>query len=236
MGGADNRAFLFDIFGTVVDWRSGVAAFAAPFLEERGIALDPFEFADLWRAEYQPAMQRIRSGGRPYVALDTLHLENLDRVLEKTGLNVAFDNKARQALNQAWEHLPPWPDSVQGIARLRDRFIVAPCSNGSIALMTRLARHAGLTWDCILGADIARDYKPRLEVYQACCQALQLPPENVVMVAAHNDDLVAARKAGLATAFIPRPREHGDSQKTDLEPVDSWDMVANSLTELAEIA
>ncbi|MEL7299456.1 MAG: haloacid dehalogenase type II [Pseudomonadota bacterium] len=216
-------ALIFDVFGTCVDWRSAVAREVAAVLDVDGAA-----FADAWRGEYQPAMEQIRSGARGYVRLDTLHAENLARVAARFGVSAPPD------LTSAWEKLDPWPDVIPGLERIRARRIIAPCSNGSIALMTRLARYAGLPWDCILGAEIARAYKPARLVYQAACEALHLPPARVMMVAAHNDDLAAARAAGLATAFVPRPREHGPDQTTDLEPSAEWDICAADFEALAE--
>ena len=230
---ADVEALIFDVFGTVVDWRRGVVAAVAPGLVQRGIAIDPLEFADQWRAEYQPAMQRIRSGNRGYVPLDILHRENLERVLEANGIADAFSDAEKGELNRAWEKLPPWEDVPLGLAALKTRYIIAPCSNGSIALMTRLARFGGLPWDAILGAEIARDYKPQPAVYEASCRALGLEPGRVMMVAAHNDDLHAARACGLATAFITRPHEHGPGQTSDLASDSDWDHCAGSFTELA---
>ncbi|MEO1775931.1 MAG: haloacid dehalogenase type II [Pseudomonadota bacterium] len=227
------QAALFDVFGTVVDWRSGVAAAAQPILEAAGIAEDPTGFADAWRAEYQPAMARVRDGARGYVPLDTLHRENLERVLAARGHAGRLDETALAALNHAWEQLPPWPDSGRGLAAIRARMLIAPCSNGSIALMVRLARYAGLPWDAILGADVARAYKPQPAAYLRSAAALGLPPEAVVMVAAHNDDLEAAAALGFATAFVPRPQEHGPAQTTDLRPTGPWSFVATDLEDLA---
>ncbi|MEL7347666.1 MAG: haloacid dehalogenase type II [Pseudomonadota bacterium] len=227
------QAALFDVFGTVVDWRSGVAQAAAPILEAAGIAEDPTGFADAWRAEYQPAMARVRDGARGYVPLDTLHRENLERVLAARGHAGRLDETALAALNHAWEQLPPWPDSGPGLAAIRARMLIAPCSNGSIALMVRLARYAGLPWDAILGADVARAYKPQPAAYLRSAAALGLPPEAVVMVAAHNDDLEAAAALGFATAFVPRPQEHGPAQTTDLRPTGPWSFVATDLEDLA---
>ena len=229
------EALIFDVFGTVVDWRGGVAAACAPIFAQKAIAFDPHEFADLWRTEYQPAMERIRTGGRGYVALDTLHRENLDRVLEKTGLADRFDAAERDSLNHAWERLPPWPDSVAALTALRQRYIIAPCSNGSIALMARLARFGGLPWDAIVGAEIARDYKPRAAVYLASCAALGLEPARVMMVAAHNDDLKAASAAGLKTGFFPRALEYGPGRQSDLKASGPWDVVARDMAEFAEM-
>ena len=228
------EAYVFDVFGTVVDWRAGVARAAGRAFAARGVDADAPAFADAWRGLYQPAMERVRSGGRGYVDLDVLHRENLDLALDRAGIAAAFDAPARDALNRAWERLPPWPDAVPGLTLLRRRAIVAPCSNGSIAMMTRLARWAGLPWDCVLGAGVARDYKPKAEVYLACCAALRLAPHRVMMVAAHEGDLAAARAAGLATAFFPRPLEHGPGQTSDLAPSEDWDAVAEDLVDLAE--
>ncbi|MEL6793480.1 MAG: haloacid dehalogenase type II [Pseudomonadota bacterium] len=226
------KAAIFDVFGTVVDWRTGVAAVMADAFFKKGIEHDASAFADAWRAEYDPAMARIREGGRGYVPLDDLHLENLARVLDARHLDGAFDAMERAALNKAWEMLPPWPDSVAGLAAIKAAMPIAPCSNGSIALMTSLARHGGLPWDCILGAEIARDYKPKAEVYLAACAALRLPPEDVVMVAAHNNDLVAARAAGLKTAFIPRPDEKGP-RLGETRAEEDWDWIADDILALA---
>lgn len=219
------QALILDVFGTCVDWRSSVARAVAAALPH----VDAAGFADAWRAEYDPAMARIRDGGRGYVPLDDLHLENLAIVARRFGVTVPDP----QALNAAWERLDPWPDVVPGLRAMRAERIIAPCSNGSIALMTRLARFGGLPWDCILGADIARDYKPKAEVYRAACVALRLPPAQVMMVAAHNSDLHAARACGLKTAFVPRPVEHGPGQSTDLEPGSDWDVVAADFVDLS---
>ncbi|MEO0484447.1 MAG: haloacid dehalogenase type II [Pseudomonadota bacterium] len=218
------QALLFDVFGTCVDWRTSVAREVAKMLPD----VDATAFAMAWRAEYQPAMERIRSGARGYVALDTLHRENMHRVAARFGVS------APDALSHAWERLDPWDDVRPGLALIRKHVVIAPCSNGSIALMTRLARYAALPWDCILGAEIAQDYKPQTTVYLASCAALALPPRAVMMVAAHNGDLAAAAHAGLQTAFVPRPREYGPNQTTDLEPTGDWTITAESFTHLAE--
>ncbi len=219
------RALIFDVFGTCVDWRASVAREVAEVLPN----IDAFAFADAWRGEYQPAMERIRAGNRDYVALDDLHLENLLCVLEM--FNAACPDP--DALNRAWEKLDPWPDVCGGLKQLKNHAIIAPCSNGSIAMMASLAKFGGLPWDCILGADIARDYKPKAEVYLASANALRLAPIDVMMVAAHNDDLEAAKDAGLQTAFVPRPMEHGDGQTTDLQPTGNWTITAQDFHDLA---
>ena len=230
------QAFIFDVFGTLVDWRSSIARQAAERFDRLGIAgVDPDAFADHWRGRYQPAMARVRDGGRGYVALDVLHAENLDETLRHFDLDhVAGAERADWARD--WERLDPWPDVVEGLRACREHALVAPCSNGSIALMARLARHGGLPWDCILGADIARDYKPKPAVYRACCAALRLVPGDVMMVACHNDDLAAARRSGLATGFFARPTEHGAGQRVDLEATADWTVVARDLPDLARRA
>ena len=154
------KAFIFDVFGTVVDWRNGVASEVTKEFYHKHIEFDPFEFADLWRGQYQPAMQRIRSGNREYVQLDILHRENLVTVLDQTGLHDAFSEDEITELNHAWEKLPAWPDSSPGLYALKEKAIIAPCSNGSIAIMTRIAKYSDLPWDCILGAEIAQTTSP----------------------------------------------------------------------------
>ena len=217
------KALIFDVFGTCVDWRTSVAREVAAVLPQ----VDATAFAMAWRAEYDPAMARIRDGGRGYVPLDDLHLENLHRVAEAFGVTAPDD------LSTAWERLDPWPDVVPGLRSMKADHIIAPCSNGSIALMTRLAKHSGLPWDCILGAELARDYKPKPAVYLACCTALRLDPGEVMMVAAHNGDLAAARETGLQTAFVPRVTEYGPDQTQDLGPSEDWDVMASDFNDLA---
>ena len=217
------KALIFDVFGTCVDWRTSVAREVAAVLPQ----VDATAFAMAWRAEYDPAMARVRDGGRGYVPLDDLHLENMHRVAETFGVT------APDALNAAWERLDPWPDVVPGLRSLKTRYMIAPCSNGSIALMTRLAKYGDLPWDCILGAELAQDYKPKPGVYLACCTALRLDPGEVMMVAAHNGDLAAAWDAGLQTGFVPRINEYGPEQTEDLGASADWDIIANDFIDLA---
>jgi len=230
----DVQALLFDVFGTVVDWRGGVARESAAFLARYARGADPAAFADAWRRLYSPAMEEVRSGRRPFVRLDVLHLENLAATLSAFGIDPsAVPPSELEALNLAWRKLDPWPDSVSGLMRLKRRFIIAPLSNGNIRLMLDLAKRAGLPWDAILGAEIAQAYKPSPESYLRNAEALMLEPESVCLVAAHNGDLMAARACGFRTAFIPRPTEHGPDQTTDLGPEEDWDAVANDLEDLA---
>src|SRR3954469_24957837 len=193
------KALLFDVFGTCVDWRTSVAGEAA------ALGLPGEAVADAWRARYQPQLETVRAGEREWVVLDILHREALDDVLAELGLDLAPEQ--RDELTLAWHRLDPWPDTVPGLTRLKERFVIAPCSNGHIAQSVNLARYAGLPWDAILGAEIARAYKPDPEVYRASVAALGLEPHEVCMVAAHRDDLSAASAVGLRTAFVPRPGE-----------------------------
>jgi 2-haloacid dehalogenase len=226
------KALVFDVFGTIVDWRSGVAREAAPFLSRHAPGIDAFEFADSWRREYSPAMEEVRAGRRPYVRLDVLHRENLEKVFARRGIE-GIPAAELDELNLAWHRLDPWPDSVEGLSRLKRRFIIAPMSNGNIRLMVDLAKHAGLPWDAILGADIVEAYKPSPKVYIGTVDILDLTPGEVCLVAAHNYDLAAARRLGMATAYVARPTEHGPGQTTDLRADEAWDFVVNDLNELA---
>lgn len=232
---AEIKAFVFDVFGTVVDWRNGVARAAGPFLSAHGRdGVDPLAFADAWRARYDPAMEEVRSGRRPFVPLDVLHRENLEATLQDHLIDPSDVPKAELAeLNRAWHRLDPWPDARTGLQRLRERFIIAPLSNGNVRLLIDLSRHGGLTWDAILGAEVARAYKPSPEAYLRTAEILMLAPAEVCLVAAHNNDLRAARRCGLATAFIARKTEHGPGQPFDLYPEERWDIVAADLTDLA---
>ena len=229
------RALLFDVFGTVVDWRSGVAREAGPFLARHGIAADPLRFADAWRRRYDPAMAAIRAGARPFTRLDVLHRENLLAVLGDHAVDPGRLPPAEiDRLAQVWHRLDPWPDSLAGLERLKARHIIAPLSNGNVALLLNMAKRAGLPWDAILGAEVAQAYKPQPEAYLRTAEILGLPPEACMMVAAHNGDLAAARAVGLSTAFIPRPTEHGPAQSTDLAPTGPWDIVARDFLDLAD--
>jgi 2-haloacid dehalogenase len=226
------RALFFDVFGTCVDWRSSIIREGQVLGRRLGLgAVDWAAVADAWRALYQPQMETVRSGARPWATLDVLHREALDRVLANAGLQ-GVPEEDRADFTLAWHRLDPWPDTVAGLHRLGRRFIVAPNSNGHIALMVNLSKRAGLRWDAILGAEIARAYKPQAEVYLRSVEAVGLEPPQVMMVAAHNGDLVAAG-CGLQTAFIPRPTEHGPGQTTDLRPAQPVDLVAADLVDLA---
>jgi 2-haloacid dehalogenase len=206
-----------------VDWRTSIIRAAA----RHGL---PPEVADAWRAQYQPQLETVRSGRRPWVNLDVLHRIGLDIVLRE--LDLKLPEPARKELTRAWHALDPWPDVVEGLTKLKAVHIIAPCSNGHIAQSVNLARYAGLPWDAILGAEIARAYKPDPAVYLASVHALGLEPHEVCMVAAHNGDLLAAQAVGLRTAFVPRPAEHGPGQTTDLAPEGEYDLVARDFLDL----
>jgi 2-haloacid dehalogenase len=228
------RAVLFDTFGTVVDWRSGISSAVRAFAAGRALTLDPEQFADAWRAHYQPSMERVRSGQRPYVSLDALHRENLDTVLRAHDIDPGgFAPGELTSLAAAWHYLPPWSDSVEGIRQIKRDFIVGPLSNGHTALLVDMAKAAGLPWDVILGSDISRAYKPSPDAYRKPAALLGLDPGEVMLVAAHHSDLDGARRAGLATAFIARPAEYGPHQAGDLTASDDWDLTAKSITNLA---
>jgi 2-haloacid dehalogenase len=228
----DLRAILFDTFGTLVDWRGSLIEAFTAWGGEHGVAADWPALADAWRGEYKPSMDAVRRGDQPWTALDDLQRESLARLAPRFGL--ALDDPALDRLTHLWHRLRPWPDSAPGLARLRHRFLLAPLSNGNTALLADLARYAGLGFDTILGADVFRHYKPDPETYLGACRLLSAPPGRVMMCAAHNADLAAARALGLRTAFIPRPAEHGPGQTADLAPEGDWDIVAASVEALAE--
>ena len=221
------KALLFDVFGTCVDWRTTVIRAG----EELGIA-DAAALADAWRARYQPQLDTVRSGAREWTNLDVLHREALDDVLDELRVDMPADERDRFAF--VWHRLDPWPDTVEGLTRVKREHIIAPVSNGHIALIVDMARHAGLPWDAVLGAELARAYKPAPEVYLASVAALGLEPHDAAMVAAHNGDLEAAQALGFKTAFVRRPTEHGPGQTTDLEPAGEYDLVAEDLIDLAQ--
>jgi 2-haloacid dehalogenase len=229
------KACVFDVFGTCVDWRSSVSRELAAFGKQKGLSgIDWLEFAVEWRKQYQPSMEEVRSGRRPWTILDVLHKESLAGLLGRYRI-AGLSEAEIEYMNRAWHRLDPWPDVVEGLTRLKQKKIIAPCSNGNIALMVNLAKRAGLPWDCILGSETARAYKPTPETYLAACRHLGLPPAQVMMCAAHNRDLKAAKAQGMATAFIPRRSEHGPGQTTDLEADRSVaDIAASDFVDLAK--
>ncbi len=226
------HALIFDVFGTLVDWRGSIAREAQAVLAPLGITADWLAFADAWRAQYQPAMDEVRSGQRPFSKLDVLHRRNLDVVLKAFGFD-RVDEPTRVQLNMAWHRLDAWPDVTQGLLRLRARYRLAPCSNGNISLMVDLARRNRFPWDAILGAELARDYKPKPVVYLTAAAAFDCEPGQVMMVAAHSTDLAAAAAAGLRTAFIARPDEKGPGRGESVATV-PVDVSAHGLPDLAD--
>jgi 2-haloacid dehalogenase len=229
----DVQALLFDVFGTVVDWRGSIIDDLTRFGADKGLKADWAAFADDWRGLYQPAMEEVRSGRRTWTILDVLHRESLDGLIAKydlTGLSEAD----KEHMNRVWHRLKPWPDSVEGLKRLKTRYIIGTLSNGNVGLLTRMAKNAGLPWDVVLGAETARAYKPLPQAYLASAALLNLAPGQVMLVAAHNGDLAAAAAAGLRTAFVVRPTEYGPHQKIDFKAERAWDVVADSFIGVAE--
>ena len=234
---SEPKALTFDVFGTVVDWRTSVAREGRAFGERHGIEADWVRFAEDWRGLYQPSLARVRDGERPWAPLDDLHRESLCTLLDKLGAAVGdggVSDEAIDDLNRAWHRLDPWPDAVEGLARLKRRFVLATLSNGNVALIVNMAKRAGLPWDAVLGAEVARRYKPQPEAYLTTARLLGLAPGECMMVAAHNDDLRAAGSLGFRTAFVRRPDEHGPGQSRDLRAEDDFDIVANDFIGLAE--
>ncbi len=225
------KALFFDVFGTLVDWRTSIAREAKALLEPRGHALDWLAFADAWRGEYQGAMEEVRAGRIAFCKLDVLHRRNLDLILPRFGL-AALAEEDRRALNLAWHRLDAWPDVPEACAVSKARFWLAPVSNGNISLMVDLARRNDFPWDAILGAEIAGDYKPKPRVYLAAAEAFDLTPGECMMVAAHSDDLAAAAAAGLRTAHIARPDEKGKG-RGEAAPSVGTDFAAKDLGDLS---
>jgi 2-haloacid dehalogenase len=228
----DVKLLLFDVFGTLVDWHGSIAREVHGLLAARGIAVDGAAFATAWRGQYQGAMEEVRSGRMPFCKLDALHRRNLDIALKEFGLD-RVDETTRQQLNHAWHRLEAWPDVTPGLARLRIDYRLAPCSNGNISLMADLARRHGWHWDAITGAELARDYKPKAIVYRIAADAFDCAPHEAMMVAAHSADLTAAASAGLRTAFIARPDEHGPGLG-ETEASVPVDVSARGLIDLAD--
>ena len=232
------KALLFDVFGTVVDWRTGIAIEVQMIAKKYNIELNADDFADAWRAEYQPAMEQIRSGKRSFTILDILHLENLKKIAPRFNLN-NLSNEDLNFLVTAWHRLPGWPDSSQGLNKLKKKFILATQSNGNIALMVNMAKYSNLSWDVILGAEVLGHYKPEPEAYIKACKALNLKPSECLMVAAHDNDLKAASLQGMKTAYVHRPFEYGKDKLFDIAEVNdykgnrNWDIMSKDFNDLA---
>ena len=228
------QALTFDVFGTVVDWRGSVAREVEALLGPKGHALDWGGFADGWRARYVPAMAKVSRGERPFVVLDELHRENLVDLLAHQGIDDLSEAEVDQ-LNRAWHRLDPWPDVLEGLARLKRRFILATLSNGNVRLMVDMARRAGLPWDVILGAEVARAYKPQPEAYDSAARMLALAPAECLMVAAHPSDLAAAAERGFRTAYVARPLEYGPDRQVRRPDPGTFDYQVESFTGLADV-
>jgi 2-haloacid dehalogenase len=229
----DVQALLFDVFGTVVDWRTSIVDELTRFGAEKRLKADWAAFTDDWRGLYQPAMDEVRSGRRPWTILDVLHRESLEKLLVKHGVS-GLSEVDKDHVNRVWHRLKPWPDAVDGLNRLKSRYIIGTLSNGNVGLLTRMAKHGRLPWDVILGAETARAYKPQPQAYLGSAELLNLAPGQVMLVAAHNGDLAAAAKVGLRTAFVARPTEHGPRQSRDFKAEQDWDVVTDSFTGLAK--
>jgi 2-haloacid dehalogenase len=233
MAVTDVKALTFDVFGTVVNWRDSIAREAKTILGAKGHDKDWHAFADQWRARYQPAMDKVRKGERPWAKLDDLHRENLVELLQAFGIS-GLDEAEIDHLNRAWHRLDPWPDTVEGLTRLKRKFILVTLSNGNVALMVNMAKYAGLPWDAILGAEVAQAYKPQPQAYDRTAALLDLKPQQCMMVAAHNGDLLAARGRGFRTAFVSRPLEHGPNKTRDLRAEHDFDVIADDFIDLAK--
>ncbi len=226
------KVVVFDTFGTVVDWRGSIARDLGTWAKEQGIALDSARLADTWRDQYQPEMDRVRSGEIPWTRLDDLHAHALAGILDQFGIKGLSDQQFKH-VNRVWHRLDAWPDAVAGLTRLKAKYIIGPLSNGNVALLANMAKRAGLPWDHIFSCELFGHYKPHPATYLGVARMMGLEPADVMMCAAHNDDLKAARQVGLATAFVPRVTEHGPGQTTDLTPSEKWDIIASDFNDLA---
>lgn len=226
------KAIVFDTFGTLVDWRGSLVAQLTAFGHERGLDADWEALVDAWRSRYRPSLDQVRQGTIPWTVLDELHRASLIRLLPDFGLSSLTDQEI-DFLVMGWHRLNPWPDVLPGLQRLRQLYIIGPLSNGNLSLMVNLAKFARLPWDVVFGSDLFRHYKPDSETYLGVCDLLRLNPEQVMLTAAHNNDLRAARALGLMTAFIPRPLEFGPNQTTDLNPEGDWNITASDTEDLA---
>ena len=228
------KAVLFDTFGTIVDWRSSIAREGEAVAARKGVTgFDGDGFARAWRAGYRPGMARVTKGERPFVSIDVIHRERLDEILPEFGLPM-LDDAERYHLNRAWHRLTPWPDSVPGLKRIKSKYLISPLSNGSIVLLSTIAKRAGIPWDFIFSSDMHRAFKRDPAVYQNAIRLLHLEPEQVMMAAAHNDDLAAARNEGMQTAYINRPTEYGIDQRVDFAATSDWTIITDSVEDLAD--
>jgi 2-haloacid dehalogenase len=226
------KVIVFDTFGTVVDWRGSITRDLSTWGDAQGISADWTMLADLWRGQYEPEMDRVRKGEIPFTNLDDLHAHALQGVLKRLN-KTALTDAQFQHINKVWHRLGAWPDSVSGLNRLKSKYVIGPLSNGNVALLVNMAKYAGLPWDHIFSCELFQHYKPHPDSYLGVVRMMNLAPSEVMMCAAHNYDLAAARKVGLATAFVPRLTEFGPNQTTDLGPSEKWDIVAENFNDLA---
>ena len=227
------KALVFDVFGTVVDWRGSIIGEGVAWGKARQLQIDWANFADRWRAGYGPAMNRVRTGELPWTKLDDLHRTILEQLLREFRIE-GLTEEEKDYWNRVWHRLKPWPDSVAGLERLKKKYIIAPLSNGNVALMTDMAKRSGLPWDAILGAELVQHYKPDREVYLSVPGFLGVKPDEIMMVAAHSSDLKAAAGCGLHTGFIYRPNEFGAGSKTEKVDPGVFDIVSNDMVDLAK--
>ena len=230
----DLRALTFDVFGTVVDWHGSVARQVRALAAAKGLRVNAVKFTEAWRAGYKPAMDKVRSGELPWTKIDVLHRAILDDLLAQFRIAEALNEDEKVALNRVWHRLKPWPDTVRGLKRLKQRYIIATLSNGNTGLLVDLARHGGLPWDCVFSSETFHHYKPDPETYLGAAELLDLKPGQVMMVASHKHDLRSAARYGLKTAFIKRPHEYGRNRNPDLAPEPEFTVNAESFLDLAD--
>jgi 2-haloacid dehalogenase len=226
------QALAFDVFGTVVDWRSSIIRELEAFGRKHGLQQDWPAFADEWRAGYVPAMDRVRRGELPWMKIDDLHHMILDGLLRAAGISVSDDEVGH--LNRSWHRLDPWPDTVRGLTRLKERFLITTLSNGNVSLLTNMSKRAGLPWDCVISAELFHHYKPDPQAYLGCADLLDVPPDHLMLVAAHPGDLRAARGAGLMTGYVARPLEYGPGQRPHRIEDGEFDVMATDFHDLAK--
>ena len=226
------KALIFDVFGTVVDWRTSIVNECQELGNVKNIQIDWNLFADRWRGKYGPFMDKVRSGIIPWTNLDSLHRMALDELLTEFDVTNLSEGE-KQNLNKVWHRLTPWPDAVPGLTKLKSNFIIGTLSNGNISLLVNMAKNAGLPWDCIFSAELARAYKPDPIVYKTAVSLLEKAPSEILMVAAHKGDLTAAQKVGLRTAYIPRPLEYGPNHLIDTDTNNTFDIEASDINDLA---